>query len=437
MEAATLTPSVAVVGAGPAGLFAAQQLRRLVRSASIDIIDRLPVPFGLIRYGVAPDHQGTKAVARQFTRLFEREGAAFFGHVNVGADVTLDELSELYDATIVAVGMARDRRLCIRGDELPGVYGSGFVTRWFNSHPDVEARCPAFGNQVVIVGNGNVALDIARLLVKAPAELGGSDLHPDRLADLDAQDVREVTVVGRGGPHAVRFDAALIKELVGLSQVRVKVDWPSGGNAAPSLAPGASMSSEQSARLAALHVIDGIGDTRSRRCLRFRFGLTPVAVIGDTCVEAVDFAGLDGRVIRLPATALITAIGFENDADTPTATTPRLAGTLPRELGRGLYATGWFRQGPVGTIADNRLDALATAQAAAQALAQPGPNKAGRTGLARLLRERGVQTVDYAGWLRIRDQEEAAGGGAQPRRQAPRTDVLLAQAASMAAGQSG
>ena len=169
-------PHIAIVGAGPSGLFAAQNLRRLVANAVIDVFDRLPVPFGLIRYGVAADHQGVKAVARQFERLFEREGVRFFGNVHIGRDITVEELTEFHDVVLLAAGLAGDRRLGIEGELLPGVLSAGRLTRWLNSHPDEAAFRPKLGTHVVIIGNGNVALDIARLLLKTPQELSGSDL---------------------------------------------------------------------------------------------------------------------------------------------------------------------------------------------------------------------------------------------------------------------
>lgn len=216
-----MTQRIAIIGSGPSGCFLAQALRKDWPQAEIDIIERLPVPYGLLRHGVAADHQGTKAVSRQFDRLFEREGVRFWGDVGIGRDVTLEALRELYDAVFLALGLSGDRRLGIPGDDLPGVHGSGWVTRWLNSHPDEAGRVPALGARVVVIGNGNVALDLARLLSKDEAELAGSDLDPDHAAVLAS--VREVTVVGRGAPEAARFDVAMIKEFGKLAGTRISV----------------------------------------------------------------------------------------------------------------------------------------------------------------------------------------------------------------------
>ncbi len=404
-ESRPRVPHIAIVGAGPSGLFAAQNLRRLVADAAIDVFDRLPVPFGLIRYGVAADHQGVKAVTRQFERLFEREGIRFFGNVHVGRDITVEELTEFYDVALLAAGLAGDRRLGIEGESLPGVLRAGPLTRWLNSHPDEAVFCPQLGARVVIIGNGNVALDIARLLLKTPQELSGSDLHSDRIAYLLNEGVRDVEIVGRGGPGSARFDPAMLKQLASLGAIRISVDWPAQGQV--TFEP---EDSRAAANIAALQAIDGHGHETAPCRLRFRFNLVTMAIEGTGHVTGVRFdAG--GVLQRIPADSVVTAIGFAPDENIPMHL-PRGAGgavesfRLPR-----VFTTGWFGRGPRGTIVENRLDARAVTESIAAQIMRgeilPGGRNGGEGALA-LLAERQVRHVDYAGWLRIRDVEESA-----------------------------
>ncbi|MDT8332379.1 FAD-dependent oxidoreductase [Roseomonas gilardii] len=412
-----MTQRIAIIGSGPSGCFLAQALRRDWPQAEIDIIERLPVPYGLLRHGVAADHQGTKAVSRQFDRLFEREGVRFWGDVGIGRDVTLEALRGLYDVVFLALGLSGDRRLGIPGDDLPGVHGSGWVTRWLNSHPDEAGRVPALGARVVVIGNGNVALDLARLLSKDEAELAGSDLDPDHAAVLAS--VREVTVVGRGAPEAARFDVAMIKEFGKLAGTRISV--PLDDDAVPEDAAAA-------VRLAALRALDGAGGGDRR--LAFRFGLVPEAVLGTGRVEAVRFRDhRSGAVEEIPADTVLTAIGFEPG---PSEALHRAAcglppgEVLPPELAPDLYAAGWFRRGPRGTIPEARAEARLVADAARAALSAATGAKPGREGLAALLRERGVAPVGFADWLRIRAAEEEAASAGRVRRKGTSRAALLA-----------
>lgn len=397
-------PHIAIVGAGPSGLFAAQNLRRLVADAAIDIFDRLPVPFGLIRYGVAADHQGVKAVARQFERLFEREGVRFFGNVHVGRDIKVKELTEFYDVVLMAAGLAGDRRLGIEGESLPGVLSAGPLTRWLNSHPDEATFRPKLGARVVVVGNGNVALDIARLLLKTPQELSGSDLHSDRIAYLQNAGIRDVEIIGRGGPGNARFDPAMIKQLASLGSARISVDWPTQGREA------FTPEDSGAGQIAALHAIDGHGSAASPRGLRFRFNLVPVAIDGADRVTGVLFN--DGDDLQsVPADSVITAIGFAPDENIPVHL-PRGAGGETTSHGQSsVFTAGWFGRGPRGTIAENRLDARVVAESIAAQIAGgeiSTGDRNGRVGALAFLNDRQVRHVDYAGWLRIRDAEESA-----------------------------
>jgi ferredoxin--NADP+ reductase len=342
----------------------------------------------------------------------------FWGDVEIGAGLPLEALRELYDAVVLAAGLAGDRRLGIPGDDLPGLHGSGWVTRWLNSHPDEAGRVPGFGARVVVVGNGNVALDLARLLSKGEDELAGSDLDPAHAAAVGA--VRHVTVVGRGAPEAARFDTAMVKELGKLASARVAVPLPE----APPPEDAAA-----AARLAALRALDGAGG--GTRSLTFRFHLAPVAVEGEGRVTGLRLRDMrDGREEVLPADTIITAIGFDQmpgDALHRAALGLPLEAPLPPELAPGLFAAGWFRRGPRGTIPEARAEARLVADAMRATLAAPA-GRPGRAGLAALLRARGIAPVDHARWQRIRAAEEAAAAAGRVRHKGLDRAALLALA---------
>lgn len=209
-----MSGKIAIVGAGPAGCYTAQALLKAAPDCTVDVIDALPVPYGLLRYGVAADHQGTKAVARQFERVFTRQGARFFGNLRIGERISLAQLRAAYDAVVLATGLDVDRRLGIVGDDLDGVIGSGALTRALNDHPGAAAL-PDLGAHPVIIGHGNVALDILRLLVKTSAELEGSDLGAAASDWLAGQRLARITVLGRGPLESARFDPVMIRELAG------------------------------------------------------------------------------------------------------------------------------------------------------------------------------------------------------------------------------
>jgi ferredoxin--NADP+ reductase len=375
-----MTGKIAIVGAGPSGCYLAQALLKAAPELEVDIVDALPVPYGLVRYGVAADHQGTKGVTRQFARVFERQGARFFGNLKLGRDVDLDALRAAYDVVVLATGMSVDRPLGIPGEDLRGVYGAGRLTRALYEHPDAEAL-PDLGAHPLIVGNGNVAIDLLRLLAKAPDEFAGSDLGPGPSGWLAKSGIETITITGRSAAARAKFDPVMVKELGKLTGVRFDVvdagdsDDPAGAK-----------------KIEALAGLSGTG----ARTVTFRFGLTPTEVIGqDGEVRAMRFATSKGEE-TLPCTSVLTAIGFDPSPDLPRDVL--LAGATDAEAGAlapGLYATGWFRRGPRGTIPENRADAQALAARILDDI-DPDPEKPGRTVL-----DGRAELVDYDGWCRI------------------------------------
>lgn len=398
-----MTQKIAILGAGPSGCYLAQALLKLDTTLEVDIIDRLPVPYGLVRYGVAPDHQGTKGVERQFARLFERQGATFIGNLDVctgahGGEITLDELRGLYDVVVLATGLPSDQRLGIEGEELEGVIGSGALTRAWNDHPDSHHLPPsAFGETAVVIGNGNVAMDIVRILSKDAGGFEGSDFGAHHAEHLAAAGIRRIEVVGRSPAHLARFDPVMVKEIgksAGLRFDIADLDLSAGADA-------------ETANLKALATLAEIALDDARCTVAFRFGWAPVRFAGENGKLAeVHFARADGSgALALETDVAITAIGFADDARLGRAELVARATDIENgRLAPGLYAAGWFRRGPRGTIPENRADSQAVAAAILADLASlPETGKAGR----RALYGRFDRLTDFAAWQRIDEHERA------------------------------
>ena len=389
-------PHIAIIGSGPAGCYLADHLLRVMPQASIDIIERLPTPFGLIRYGVAPDHQSTKAVARVFERLLSREGVSFFGNVEVGRDVRLDELSAMYDAVVLATGAYLDRRLSIPGEDLGGVVGSGAFVGWYNGHPHRQPPQISAVRSAVIIGNGNVALDVARILAKDPGELQGSDLSPQVMSWLKAQPIEAIHIVGRRSAAEAKFNDHELAELGTLQRAR------------PVIADAASLDGDN----AVVRTLRGFSeDARTTPVtINFHFNLTPAAFLGEEKLEAVQFRTPVGESMEIPAQLAVTCIGY---ASSTCCSAEPMNGVFANENGKindGLYVVGWAKRGPSGTIPTNRAEAQQVAQLMAQEITDG--ERPGREALRKLLGEREVDWVDYAGW-KVIDAAELAGASTE------------------------
>ena len=388
---------IAIIGSGPAGCYLADSLLRLVPDASIDIFERLPAPFGLVRYGVAPDHQGTKAVARVLDRALSRERISFFGNVEVGRDVRLDELMSLYDAAVLATGAWRDRRLNIPGEELLGVVGSGAFTGWYNGHPDSQPPPLDGVRSAVVIGNGNVAIDVARVLAKGANELAGSDLSPEVTQWLTTQPMESIHVVGRRGPADAKFTQHELAEVGTLERARAIVqdaDVLVGNTPVVETLRSFAQNQWRSAPVT----------------IYFHFNLTPTAFLGEERLAAVQFRSADGAVSEISAQLAITCIGYETR---PCCTANPTNGVFANQEGKvkdRLYVVGWAKRGPSGTIPTNRSEAQQVAQKIAQELADGA--RRGRDGVLQLLAQRQTCWVDYAAWRRI-DATELADAGSE------------------------
>ena len=382
---------IAIIGAGPSGLYLADQLLRAAPDVEIDVLERLPTPLGLVRYGVAPDHQSTKGVSRLFDRILSRDRVHYFGNVTVGSDIDLPTLLDLYDAVVLATGASRDRRLGIPGEDLKGVYGSGAFIGWYNNHPTTRPVQLANVRNAIVVGAGNVAIDVARVLAKTAAEFAGSDLAPDIEVHLAHQPLERITILARGSAKGSRFSELELAELGEISRTRAAVFDPDG------------LAGEGPV----LEVLRGLSlpKTAAPVALDFRFGLTPVEAIGAGHISGLRVRGRSGVISEIPADLMVTCIGYETE---PCSTAALDKGVFVNDAGRvgeRLYAVGWCKRGPTGTIPTNRAEAAEVAHKIAGEVLDGG--RRGGQGLRALLANNGVRLVDYAAWRRI-DEDEVA-----------------------------
>lgn len=415
---------IAIVGSGPAGFYTAEAaLQQFGDEVAITIIDRLSTPYGLIRTGVAPDHQSIKAVTERYAVTARDPRVRFFGNVAIGSDVNVDELRSLFDEVILATGAPRDRKLDIPGDDLPGVIGAGAFVGWYNCHPDfVDLAPPVDGRRAVIIGNGNVALDCARILSRTPERLEKSDIASHALEALSRSRITDIHIVGRRGPHQARFSVREIEELGTLRRitpiVAPQVFPPSETDAG--LDPGQKLMVRALRRYAA-HGADFSRTTK----LHFDFFRRPVRILGDSHVTGleiadthIDFGGQlqdSGTTRHIDCNLVVTAIGYRTD---PVPGVP-----YDEELGRfansdgfiapGLWCVGWARRGAAGTIGANRPDGFHIVERIAGS--EGVGDRPGRDALETLLVERGHMVSDFDDWLRIDAAEVAAARSGAPR----------------------
>ncbi|MEA3067323.1 MAG: adrenodoxin-NADP+ reductase [Sphingomonadales bacterium] len=422
----------AVVGSGPAGFYTAEALEKAYgETARIDILDRYPVPYGLIRFGVAPDHQSLKAVSKRYDKVAESAGVDFIGNVAVGRDVSVAELLDFYDAVILAIGAPHDRKLGIPGEDLPGVVGSAAFVGWYNGHPEfADLDPPLGGTHAAVIGNGNVALDVARILSKTRAEFEGSDIVGHALDALEKSAIRTITILGRRGPHQIAMTPKELGELGHLEATLPIVelsDFPPR-EADEALEPGQRKS---------VTILREFNDIRANKpkSMIFDFFARPVAIEGDGKAERiiVERTELDekggargtGETYEVPASLVVSSIGYS---------TPPVEGVPYDErggkflnnsgrIGERLFAVGWARRGPTGTIGTNRPDGYEVAdQVAADMPPGSSSDRPGAEGLKRLLQERGVMPTDYDDWRKIEETETGRARPGSPREKFVRTE---------------
>lgn len=429
---------IAVIGSGPAGYYTAEACQKTFGEAvRVDIIDRLPVPFGLIRTGVAPDHQSIKGVSRRYEAVALTDNVRFVGNVTIGKDVSIDELLALYDAVVLATGAPHDRPLEIPGADLPGVVGSAAFVGWYNGHPDYADLAPPLDGPAVVIGNGNVALDVARILAKGEAEFAGSDIVGHALATLKTSAVDTITLLGRRGPHQIAMTPKELGELGELARAAPLVDRGD----LPPVEDDAIL--EPGQRKSVNHLRAFAAAERSDKPIRvvFDFFAMPVAIEGDGKVERVVIErtalGMDGSArgtgerYTVPASLVVSCIGYRTPPIEGVPYDDR-AGRFANDEGRvrpGLYAVGWARRGPTGTIGTNRPDGFAIAEKIAADIGE-GAGKPGRAGLDSLLAGRGTEPVTFRDWQKIDTAEIAAARAGSPREKFTSVEAMLGAAKS-------
>jgi ferredoxin--NADP+ reductase len=450
---------VAVVGSGPAGLYTAEALIKQgaalepAQAVRVDVIDRLPTPYGLVRYGVAPDHKSIKSIAEYLRGVLEHDGVDFVGGVRLGTDVTREDLLACYDAVVYATGAMRDRRLGIPGEDLPGSYAATDFVNWYCGHPDIDpAAFTLDAESVAVIGVGNVAVDVARILVRKPEELRDTDISQPVLDALTASKVREVHMIGRRGPAQAKFTTKELRELGELDGVDVVVG--AGEADLDAFDPTGA-----SAKLAATdrHVRGNyavIRDWAARtpagatRRLTVRFWLRPAEIHGTQRVSGLTLerTRLDeqgrvtgtGELETLPVQMVLRSVGYQS-VPLPGVPFDERNHIVPNSEGRvlgpdgqplpGEYVAGWLKRGPTGVIGTNKSDAAQTVRCLLADLAggpgpddvqlpragllrfpEPSPDAAAEgaaiSRLAEALATRGIRPVSYADWLKIETAEK-------------------------------
>ncbi|NUP29464.1 MAG: FAD-dependent oxidoreductase [Nocardia sp.] len=429
------TLRVAIVGAGPAAAYAADELLRRC-DVQVEMFDRLPTPWGLVRAGVAPDHPGTKTVAGMFESAFRRDTLQYYLNVEVGKHITHEELLAHHHAVLYAVGASSDRRMGIPGEDLPGSHSATEFVAWYNGHPDYADRAfDLSGERAVIVGNGNVALDVARVLTVHPDELAKTDIADHALTALRSSNIREVVVLGRRGPLQAAYTSPEFLALAHLSGVDIMIDpaeleLDPASQALldhPDVEPSLKLKYALAEEFAAKPPIDG------NKRIVFKYLAAPTAVTGTDKVEGLEYARnelveedgiLNARPTSesgiLPASLVLRSIGYRGQPIPDLPFDDRRA-VVPNEHGRvtgadgqpvtGVYVSGWIKRGPRGVIGSNRIDSEETVEGLiadfiAGKLVAP---TADRDALRALVQERQPDLVDRVGWKSIDQAERGAG----------------------------
>jgi ferredoxin--NADP+ reductase len=446
---------VAIVGSGPAGFYAAGALLASEEPrVEVDMIERLPTPWGLVRLGVAPDHPNLKAVSRAFEKIARQPGFRFLGNVQVGRVLEHSDLTELYDAVVYAFGAETDRRLGIPGEDLPGSWAATEFVAWYNGHPDFQhLSFDLSGERAVVIGNGNVALDVARMLALTREEIAPTDATDAAIETIPASGIREILVAGRRGPVQASWTSQELHEMGDLAGANIVVDPAELELDPASEAELAAAGSVVRRNMDVLREFAAREPEGKLRRIELRFRRSPVAILGEGRVEAVELVRNElvpderGSVRAvptekrevIPCSLVFRSIGYRG-VGLPEVPFDQERGTIPNHGGRvvdngrplpGVYCAGWIKRGPTGVIGTNKKDATETVdQLLEDARAGRLPNSSAQADkVLALLEERGAEVVAYGGWEAIDVLERGRGEPhGRPRIKLCSWDELLAAA---------
>ena len=415
-------PSVVIIGSGPGAFYAAESISKKLYS-DIDIIDRLPTPFGLIRGGVAPDHQTTKKISLVYTKTAKKDQVCFFGNIEIGKDILIEELRKIYDVTILAIGSELDNKLEIKGSDLKGVHGSAEFVGWYNGHPDYVNLDPNLNtNNIVVIGNGNVAIDIVRVLSKTSEEMLESDIPEYALNSINKSPTQNLYMVGRRGPVQAKFTNVELREMGNLKNclpIVNNLDLPH------------ELEGDFSDRdrrlieknLETLKRFSSIEKRNKEKKLNFIFFHKPIEIIGNEKVKSIKFEKIKlednelkntGEITEINCGLVIAAIGYK-PKDIPGLKISN--GVVENKNGKidtGFYAVGWIKRGPTGVIGTNKADGELIADLTSKEFKKQ--NKDGRKLLIKLIKSKNLKPTSFEDWEKIDSYEKKNAIDPTPRK---------------------
>ena len=408
---------IAIVGAGPAGYFTAQAFQKAQNEEltfSIDMIERLPTPWGLVRSGVAPDHPKIKTVSKVFEKIAKEDGFRLFANVELGKDVSLKDLREAYDAVVLATGSTTGRKLGIKGEDLPNCLSAADFVPWYNAHPDfTDVKVDLDTDTAVVIGAGNVAMDVARMLAIDPAELDPTDTAEYALAVFKSSKIRKVIICGRRGPEHAAFTAPELRDLPKLEHTDVYIDQAQITEANLRVEQMGEVEKDLKNNLEAMRLIAEHSKKGVERKLEIKFLAAPIEIKGSNKVEEIIFAinevkngkvSATDKTFSIKAGLVVTAIGYDCVEYPGVKIENGRIANIAGHVEHNLYVTGWAKRGPVGVIGTNKSDSADVVDLIIDSLKEP-KNAAGIEGLLKS----GHQIIDQVGWEKINASEVISG----------------------------